>query len=81
MYPSSYLFALLLYPHLIESRLKLANKVVLPIGVPVPDGALEQETYTCIRRPLDQFDQLQHCHLNTHTRALEGMQGNAMLND
>lgn len=52
--PCAHLFSLLFGPHFFERRLKLSDKIVFSIGVPVPDCALQHT---------------QQKHTHTHTWA------------
>lgn len=79
----TYLFALLLGSHLLKGGLKLPDKVVFSIRVPVPDCALEQTQERRKHRYTLSFSEstaatLSPNRTHTHTRS---MQGNAMLND
>lgn len=50
----AHLFALLLSPHLLKGSLKLPNKVMFSIRVPVPDCALkhtQRDTQTQVHIP------------------------------
>lgn len=72
----SYLLALLLCPHhLLIRGLKLSNKVMFAIGVPVPNRALAQ------KQKHTQEHVVRRTATRASTHAPTGLQRNAMLND